>query len=205
MAREIRISVRQTVNFETANAKFVRRGLHRVGSLQLPAVRAGQPDGYDQGANLPLDSTMAGAAKSGKNSDAAIGGTTVFIAANMPAHTGVTANLQSLTSRAEAAKLLNVSERSVNTAKKIERQGGDNCTGTRGVIISISDKRITNPNRTAKARCILSARLLLACHILGLESPLQPRSALFPTGRSQPRLAAFQTPSECTHGPADTF
>ena len=68
-----------------------------------------------------------------KNSDAAIGGTTVFIAANMPAHTGVTANLQSLTSRAEAAKLLNVSERSVNTAKKIERQGGDNCTGTRGV------------------------------------------------------------------------
>ena len=42
------------------------------------------------------------------------------------------ANLQN-TSRAEAAKLLNVSERSVNTAKKIERQGGDNCTGTRGV------------------------------------------------------------------------
>ena len=206
MAREIRISVRQTVNFETANAKFVRKGLHRVGSRQLPAVRARQPDGYDQGANLPLDSTMAGAAKSGKNSDAAIGGTTVFIAANMPVGQPEknSANLQN-TSRAEAAKLLNVSERSVNTAKKIERQGGDNCTGTRGVIISISDKRITNPNRTAKARCILSARLLLACHILGLESPLQPRSALFPTGRSQPRLAAFQTPSECTHGPADTF
>jgi hypothetical protein len=37
--------------------------------------------------------------------------------------TGVTANLQSLTSRADAAKLLNVSERSVNTAKKVSREG----------------------------------------------------------------------------------
>jgi ABC-type sugar transport system ATPase subunit len=69
-----------------------------------------------------------------KNSDAAIGGTTVFIAANMTVGQPEknSANLQN-TSRAEAAKLLNVSERSVNTAKKIERQGGDNCTGTRGV------------------------------------------------------------------------
>ena len=54
MAREIRISVRQTVNFETANAKFVRRGLHRVGSLQLPAVRAGQPDGYTGSDSMKL-------------------------------------------------------------------------------------------------------------------------------------------------------
>ena len=60
------MSAWQTFNFETANAKFVRKGLHRVGSRQLPAVRARQPDGYDQGANLPLDSTMAGAAKSGE-------------------------------------------------------------------------------------------------------------------------------------------
>ena len=71
-----------------------------------------------------------------KNSDAAIGGTTVFIAANMTQGSRTdmqpSANLQEV-SRAEAAKLLNVSERSVNTAKKIERQGGDNCTGTRGV------------------------------------------------------------------------
>ena len=43
--------------------------------------------------------------------------------ANMPANTGVAANLQSLTSRADAAKLLKVSERSVNTAKKVLREG----------------------------------------------------------------------------------
>ncbi len=43
--------------------------------------------------------------------------------ANMEANTGVAASLQSPTSRAEAASMLNVSERSVNTAKKVEREG----------------------------------------------------------------------------------
>jgi len=43
--------------------------------------------------------------------------------ANMPANTGVAANLQSLTSRAEAAEKLNVSERIVNTAKKVQKKG----------------------------------------------------------------------------------
>ncbi len=46
--------------------------------------------------------------------------------ANLP-HGGAeyrTANLQNETTRAEAAEMLNVSERSVNTAKKVQREGG---------------------------------------------------------------------------------
>ncbi|RIZ70584.1 MAG: hypothetical protein D0528_01160 [Methylococcales bacterium] len=36
-------------------------------------------------------------------------------------HVGGSANLQTQTSRADAAKMLNVSERSVNSAKKVEQ------------------------------------------------------------------------------------